>query len=143
MKPRLSNSSLTVHLTPPGCADPAAPLPSASGDGAAFCHYTESAPVIVGVDMASGPDMQMTFLRISDQSTILLHAIVAYEQCSPEKALALALATHVAKIGCGPLARAVLDQLERQDSAPRDSGDLTDVPVFDRTASNRFHRKDI
>lgn len=95
---------------------------------------------------------------LSDAAMILLHAVAAYERCDAGRAVTLALATHVKRIGCGPLARAALDELERShfthklaervvggaggvDAGPAGalSGeDLTDLPPFTRQANNRF-----
>ncbi|RUM97890.1 hypothetical protein EET67_09735 [Pseudaminobacter arsenicus] len=134
---------LTACPPPPGHAETAALSPSSSGDRAAFLHFTESdampcEPVVIGVDHACGPDMDMAFVRLSDHATILLRAIAAYEQCSADEALTLALATHATKIGAGPLARAVLDEVERNRAAFARDGDLTDLPAFNRTGDNRF-----
>ncbi len=72
-------------------------------------------------------------VTLSEPAMILLRAIAAYEQVDDAAALTMALATHATKIGAGPLARAALDQIERQRH-----GDITDVPEFRRSGERRF-----
>lgn len=72
-------------------------------------------------------------ITLSDPALIMLNAIAAYEQVDLAAALTLALATHATKIGAGPLARAALDEIERQRQ-----GDITDVPEFRRSGEKRF-----
>lgn len=72
-------------------------------------------------------------ITLSEPAMILLRAIAAYEQVDDAAALTMALATHATKIGAGPLARAALDQIERQRH-----GDITDVPEFPRSGERRF-----
>lgn len=106
------------------------PLPAS----AAFSHFTESwgqddaAPaenptpipaagtVVIGVDLASKPDMTVHYVVLSAHAMILLRAISAYEQVDDATAITMALATHATRIGAGPLARATLDEIERLSS---------------------------
>jgi hypothetical protein len=87
---------------------------------------------------------------------ILLRAVAAYERLDNAQAVTLALADYVKKIGAGPLARAVLDVVERDNSHAclervgggerdpalpagcRDGDDLFAVPEFRRVGENRF-----
>jgi hypothetical protein len=99
---------------------------------AAFLHFTESGHAQPDMTAPVRPPKPFAgAVTLSDPALILLNAIAAYEQVDIAAALTLALATHATKIGAGPLARAALDQLERQ-------GDFTDVPEFRRSGEKRF-----
>ncbi|MCV3209630.1 hypothetical protein OHD62_17450 [Mesorhizobium sp. YC-39] len=91
---------------------------------AAFSHFTESCPVSPPVDgqdlTAPAPPAKecagaVSVSRISDaihlpdHAMVLVRAISAYENCSNEHAVMLALASYGKSIGAGPLARAIFD----------------------------------
>ncbi|WP_287159008.1 hypothetical protein [Mesorhizobium sp.] len=105
---------------------------------AAFSRYTESCPGAFHGQASAAPDVPTPAsgavhrtshaIHLPEHVMVLVRAIAAYERCSNERATVLALAEYAAKIGAGPLARAVLDL----------SDDLADVPDFPRRADNRF-----
>ncbi|RWP31784.1 hypothetical protein [Mesorhizobium sp.] len=105
---------------------------------AAFSRYTESCPGAFHGQASAAPDVPTPAsgavhrtshaINLPEHVMVLVRAIAAYERCSNERAAVLALAEYAAKIGAGPLARAVLDL----------SDDLADVPDFPRRANNRF-----
>jgi hypothetical protein len=76
-------------------------------------------------------------VSLSDHIMILVRAIAAYEQVTNERAIALALADYVIKIGAGPLARATLDEIERNSShnlrerVHGGAGDVDACPAYD------------
>jgi hypothetical protein len=101
---------------------------------AAFLRFTESG--LAQPDMTAPVRPPKPFagaVTLSEPAMILLRAIAAYEQVDDAAALTMALASHATKIGAGPLARAALDQIERQRH-----GDITDVPEFRRSGERRF-----
>lgn len=115
----------------PDHADAAEAPPQVS---AAFLHFTESGHAQPDMTAPVRPPKPFAgAVTLSDHAMILLKAIAAYEQVDHAAALTLALATHATKIGAGPLARAALDEIERQRQ-----GDITDVPEFRRSAEKRF-----
>lgn len=120
-------------------------------------------PGFTGED--GGRDVEATggaasVITLSDHAMILLRAISTYEQVDHADAVTMALATHVTKIGAGPLARACLDEIERcgalTDNRERErvgggaggvdacpAGDLAGddlhaVPEFRRIGENRY-----
>lgn len=157
---RLAAPSFTDRLVPrfpaahssQACAEPVAPAENTSPAGAAFLHFTESSFALrASEDMSSScvgaretdarPAVGRTF-ELSEHTMILLRAIAAYERCSNARAVDLALADYVTKIGAGPLARAVLDERERLAlRGPQGvADDLHDLPHFVRRDERRFSR---
>jgi len=117
-------------------AAPAAPAGS-SPAGAAFCHFTESLPGPTGRDEtapasntppAGAVIHSSNALLLPDHVMVLVRAVAAYERCSNERAVALALTEYATLIGAGALARAVADL----------DGDPTETPAHARQAPNRF-----
>ncbi|MER9164370.1 hypothetical protein [Mesorhizobium sp. M0715] len=117
----------------------AAAAPSGSSlDGAPFAYFTEfssvgardvgeSAPA-VDASSAGAPDLSLNAILLPDHVMVLVRAVAAYERCTNERAVALALTEYATMIGAGVLARAVADL----------DDDLADVPGYARTAVNRF-----
>lgn len=131
-----------------------------SAPGEDFPSRSSPGAVAAGCDLASKPDVMAHAVFLSDHALVLLRAIAAYEQVDDAVAVTLALAGHAERIGAGPLARAVLDEIER-GRAPFDTperkradggagrvmpcpagtragGDLFSVPEFRRVGENRF-----
>lgn len=151
---RLAGIGFTERLVPrlTGAADAEFPIKAPSQENAAAAgaldlpapaaFHTETCPVapVDGQDKAapdvptpaSGAVASLTrtshAIHLPEHVMVLVRAIAAYERCSNERAAVLALADYTAKIGAGPLARAVLDL----------SDDLADLPDFPRRADNRF-----
>jgi hypothetical protein len=130
--------------TPQGAADAAAPVPPSRG-AAAFLHFTESGRPVATAPERTAPAQGATgagAVQLSEHAIILLRAVAAYEECSNERAIILALADYVKKIGAGPLARAVLDESERLGAlggaGDHLADDLADLPDFRRRAQGRF-----
>ncbi|KQZ81899.1 hypothetical protein ASD64_09090 [Mesorhizobium sp. Root157] len=97
------------------------------GASAAFHHFTESGPAQPDTTApVCPPSPSAGAVTLSDHAMILLRAISAYEQIDDATALTMALATHAAKIGAGPLARACLDQIERHGGSREYSGERVD-----------------
>lgn len=98
---------------------------------------TESLPPILGGEetapVASPPRAgavvhSSNAILLPDHVMVLVRAVAAYERCSNERAVALALKEYVSMIGAGPLARAVADL----------DDELADVPAHARQAANHF-----
>lgn len=148
----LAGIGFTDRLVPrlTGAVDAEFPIKAPSQENAAaagapdlpappvFSRYTESCPGAFHGQASAAPDVPTPAsgavhrtshaIHLPEHVMVLVRAIAAYERCSNERAAVLALAEYAAKIGAGPLARAVLDL----------SDDLADVPDFPRRADNRF-----
>ncbi|ODA94970.1 hypothetical protein BFX40_20265 [Mesorhizobium sp. SEMIA 3007] len=150
---RLAGVGFTDHLVPRQvrAADyefPAAPVPqepdravAAAGASdlqasAAFSRLTESCPVPhpAGQDSApavvasSAGALSHNAILLPDHVMVLVRAVAAYERCTNERAVALALTEYATTIGAGVLARAVADL----------GDELAEVPAHARLAANRF-----
>lgn len=126
-----------AHPQEPDRAEPAAPSAPLPG-GAAFSQFTESSSVGAGdvgesapaVDASSAgaPDLSHNAILLPDHVMVLVRAVAAYERCTNQRAVALALTEYATMIGAGVLARAVADL----------DDDLAEVPAHARRAANRF-----
>ncbi|OBQ68384.1 hypothetical protein EFV37_25200 [Mesorhizobium loti] len=152
---RLAGVGFTDRLVPRqvGAADyefPAAPVPQepdravAAAEAshlkasAAFSCFTESCPVAhpsgqdsapaVAASSAGALSHTSNAVLLRDHVMVLVRAIAAYERCTNERAVALALTEYATAIGAGVLARAVADL----------GDELADVPAHARLAANRF-----
>lgn len=118
----LASADFDDRLAPRSAPVPQEPDRAAAAEvsvrtSAAFSHFTETCGDVpssqqakTALDIATPVSGAVIF---SEHSMILLRAIAAYEECSNEHAVARALADYARKIGAGPLARAVLDELQR------------------------------
>jgi hypothetical protein len=97
-------------------------------------------------------------VNLCEHAMILMRAVAAYERIDNTAAVTLALVSYVQRIGAGPLARAVLDEMEHHRAHPHsprraggsedssagaaevlfDGDDLHAVPVFRSVGENRF-----
>ncbi|OBQ72368.1 hypothetical protein [Mesorhizobium loti] len=118
----------------PDRAEPAAPSVPLPG-GAAFSRFADSCPSVRGQDKTApaaaatlaGADSSNAML-LPDHVMVLVRAVAAYERCTNERAVALALTEYATMIGAGALARAVADL----------GDELADIPAHARHAANRF-----
>ncbi|RVD14249.1 MAG: hypothetical protein EOS73_16145 [Mesorhizobium sp.] len=121
----------------PDRAEPAAPSAPLPG-GAAFSRFTESSSVgardvgesapAVDASSAGAPDLSRNAILLPDHVMVLVRAVAAYERCTNQRAVALALTEYATMIGAGVLARAMADL----------DDDLAEVPAHARRAANRF-----
>ncbi|WP_044550284.1 hypothetical protein [Mesorhizobium japonicum] len=145
---RLAGVGFTDRLAPRrvGAADyefPAAPVPQepdravAAAEAsdlqasAAFSLLADSCPVLEPIGQDSAPAVVASSagaLSLPDHVMVLVRAVAAYERCTNERAVALALTEYATAIGAGVLARAVADL----------GDELAEVPAHARLAANRF-----
>lgn len=152
---RLLGRSFPLTSSPAGKV--AAPEVITPASGAA-------APVLMGVDLAAGDDVTVISFVVTPQLMVLINAVATHDDLSVADALISACAHRAKAIGCGALARAVLDEQERRvghgrhngahvarrhENSRRENshgssaialitGELTDVPEFARPNTSRF-----
>jgi hypothetical protein len=105
---------------------------------AAFSSCTESCPMAHPAGQDTAPAVvapsagalshTSNAILLPDHVMVLVRAVAAYERCSNERAVALALTEYATMIGAGALARAVADL----------GDELADIPAHARQAANRF-----